>query len=241
MPDLPIRLAWHQDRMVGVLAASQPLNHTCWIRLGAVYGRTETEIILGSLWQELAGELRQRATQAVYLLAVNDWLAHYVPALGFETRETVITLIRSGWDLPPSPGHNAAIRAASEDDLAAMLAIDNAAFMPPWQLNPGELRQAFRIADHCSIAIHDGSAIGYQLSTLYHATGHLARLAVLPEYQGTGVGGLLMEDLVRRFWRRSVQSVTVNTQASNLRSQRLYIRYGFRRNGYDLAVWESSL
>jgi RimJ/RimL family protein N-acetyltransferase len=35
--------------------------------------------------------------------------------------------------------------------------------------------------------------------------------------------------------------VTVNTQSGNRRSQRLYHHYGFRRNGYDLAVWKADL
>jgi RimJ/RimL family protein N-acetyltransferase len=38
-----------------------------------------------------------------------------------------------------------------------------------------------------------------------------------------------------------VRSLTVNTQASNHRSQRLYLRYGFERNGYDLGVWQAHL
>ena len=47
----------------------------------------------------------------------------------------------------------------------------------------------------------------------------------------------LLIDLLRRFERRSVRAMTVNTQSSNLRSQRLYTGFGFERTGYDLPVW----
>jgi ribosomal protein S18 acetylase RimI-like enzyme len=83
--------------------------------------------------------------------------------------------------------------------------------------------------------------VGYQLSTTFRSTGHLARLAVLPSMQGQGVGSALLDDMIRRFGRHDILTVTVNTQSGNYRSQRLYHHYGFRRNGYDLPVWQADL
>jgi len=34
-----------------------------------------------------------------------------------------------------------------------------------------------------------------------------------------------------------VRAITVNTQASNETSQHLYLKYEFRRNGFDLRVF----
>ncbi len=79
--------------------------------------------------------------------------------------------------------------------------------------------------------------VGYQLSTLYFDGAHLARLAISPVAQGKGVARALLSDVLTRFDRRGVRTMTVNTQSSNLRSQRLYTGYGFERNGYDLPVW----
>jgi ribosomal protein S18 acetylase RimI-like enzyme len=62
-------------------------------------------------------------------------------------------------------------------------------------------------------------------------------LAILPAAQGQGVGAQLLSDMVMRFTRRGFRSFTVNTQETNERSQRLYQRFGFVRNGYDLPVW----
>ncbi|MBZ0277817.1 MAG: GNAT family N-acetyltransferase, partial [Anaerolineae bacterium] len=56
-----------------------------------------------------------------------------------------------------------------------------------------------------------------------------------------GVGGALLGDVLQRFFRRNVFSMTVNTQASNEQSQRLYTRFGFSRTGFDLPYWEAAL
>jgi ribosomal protein S18 acetylase RimI-like enzyme len=63
-------------------------------------------------------------------------------------------------------------------------------------------------------------------------------LAVLPDMQGKRIGAVLLDNLISKFNRRGVRSLTVNTQQSNIRSQRLYARYGFHRNGFDLPIWQ---
>jgi ribosomal protein S18 acetylase RimI-like enzyme len=83
--------------------------------------------------------------------------------------------------------------------------------------------------------------VGYQLSTFYYEGGHLARLAVAPHAQATGVGNLLLADLIQRFARRGIYAITVNTQSSNERSTRLYTRYDFAPTGYNLAMWMTNL
>ena len=129
------------------------------------------------------------------------------------------------------------MRSATLDDMVRMTLVDQTAFPTPWQLTYDDLREARRVSISCTVATLDGEITGYQLSTQYRQSGHLARLAVLPDYQGKGMGGALVDDLIRRLLQRSIRTVTVNTQSSNIRSQRLYRRYGFLRNGYDLPVW----
>jgi ribosomal protein S18 acetylase RimI-like enzyme len=104
-----------------------------------------------------------------------------------------------------------------------------------------DLRFARKIAAVHTVAVLDNEIVGYQLSTQYRQSGHLARLAVSPDMQGFGIGAALLDDMIRRFLRRRVRTVTVNTQESNVRSQRLYEQYGFRRNGYDLPVYTINL
>ena len=133
------------------------------------------------------------------------------------------------------------IRLTQPEDLPTLIAVDHAAFAPLWQMDKNEIRQAERISAACTVAEIGGKMVGYQLSTLYFDGAHLARLAVIPALQGRGIARALLADVLKRFERRGVRSMTVNTQASNVRSQRLYTGFGFERNGYDLPVWIAHL
>ena len=165
----------------------------------------------------------------------------YCPCSILNFSEDIVTLRREGRFIPQPRFTPRNIHIAEFTDLVEMTKVDQTAFNAPWQLNYEDLRQAMRISAHCTVVIENNAIIAYQLSTQYRKSGHLARLAVLPDYQGQGIGKLLLDDLIRRFMKRGVISLTVNTQASNYHSQRLYERYGFKRNGYDLPVWLSSL
>jgi ribosomal-protein-alanine N-acetyltransferase len=133
------------------------------------------------------------------------------------------------------------VRLVRAEDLPTLAQVDQAAFAPPWQMTFSELRQAERVSAICTVALYQERIVGYQLSTLYFDGAHLARLAVLPEMQGKGIGGLLLSDVLRYFSRRGVFVMTVNTQSSNEVSQRLYMRFGFRHNGYNLPVWMADI
>ncbi|MCC6803141.1 MAG: GNAT family N-acetyltransferase [Anaerolineae bacterium] len=234
----PARLAWQNGRLQGILATSEALNQTCWLRVAAVSDRADAQSILTLLWDDLLPELRANGIKTVSLLVIRSWITSYVTRLGFQQAEEIITLRRAQKELAKSePPDGMTIRLAETEDLPRILKIDNSAFAAPWQMSSDELRQALRIAASCTLAEMNGDIVGYQLSTLYFDGAHLARLAVAPQAQGIGVARTLLTDVLQRFARRNVHSMTVNTQLSNVRSQHLYANFGFERTGYDLPVW----
>lgn len=235
-----VHLAWHQQRLVGMLGASEPLNGTSWIRLAAVDPRLNAPAIMNQMWQLLASDLQAQGVNSANVLLLNNWLKPYLADLGFTFMEEVITLFRKSTIVPPDKV-KLDIHVAYHDDLPQLIAVDNAAFDPPWQLTHSEMYQALRLSALCTVAKMGGRVVGYQLSTRHHTSGHLARLGVLPNMQGNGIGTQLLIDLIRRFVKRGVHSITVNTQLSNVHSQHLYYRYGFLRNGFDLPVWQLNL
>jgi ribosomal-protein-alanine N-acetyltransferase len=238
----PIRLAWQHNRLTGVLATSVPLNNTCWIRLAAVLDHSELTPMLKALWNDLRLELRALGVRTAAWLMIRDWPTQCAGEMGFSFSEEIVTLRRASQTPPPDTSlDDIAIRSARAEDLPTMTQVDQAAFVPPWQMTLSDLRQAERVSANCTVALHNGRIVGYQLSTLYFDGAHLARLAVHPEMQGKGVGGALLSEVLRYFARRGVYAMTVNTQSSNETSQRLYLRYGFRHNGYNLPVWLASL
>lgn len=240
--DYPIFLAWSNRRIIGVLATGQPLNGAAWLRIAGVSDQADANIVLESLWRNLSRYLMLRGVHTLALLMIRDWIKPYVESLGFVYQEDVVTFRRPPLPIPvvalPS---EFSIRPAYAEDIPALARVDNAAFPPPWQMDESEIGQAQRISAICTLAQRGETVIGYQLSTLYFDGSHLARLAVDPAVQGQGIARALLSDVLDRFEQRGIRSMSVNTQATNTRSQRLYVGYGFERNGYDLPVYTCRL
>ncbi|GAB4519482.1 MAG: hypothetical protein OHK0046_28390 [Anaerolineae bacterium] len=237
-PDAYIQLAWRQQRLMGILGISPALNGCAWIRVVGLADQAPAREVLPALWEGMVPVMRGGQVHTVAALLAERWLEDFLPMLHFAYQEDIITLARDQQPLPTRKQPAVHIRAAEPDDFPQIAVVDQAAFAPPWQMTEQEIRAARRIAASCKVALHaELGLVGYQLSTLYSQSGHLARLATLPQMQAQGVGSALLEDLILEFDRRSVHHLTVNTQASNINSQKLYLRYGFHRNGYDLPVW----
>ena len=66
--------------------------------------------------------------------------------------------------------------------------------------------------------------------TTYAGWGHLDRIAVDPVCQGQGFGRQALQFVTSALVARGARSVALSTQLENVRSQRLYERFGFRRS-----------
>ncbi len=239
---VPVLLAWQGTELVGVLGASDPLNGASWLRLLAVRDSADVPAVLSRLWEIMRETLRRAGGASVWLLVTHDWVQQVTPVFDARHAETIITLRRDGVNLPALRSAGVRVRPVHlEQDLGEVTRVDHAAFRAPWQLAQSDLRQAIRIASSCTVALVDGEIVGYQLSTRHRESGHLARLAVDPVVQGRGVGAALLDDLLTGFVGRGVTAMTVNTQQSNERSQRLYAAFSFTRNGFDMPAWLMTL
>ncbi|XWX02941.1 GNAT family N-acetyltransferase [Aggregatilineales bacterium SYSU G02658] len=242
--DLPGTFAftlWDQDYLSGLIACPEPLGGTQWLRLLVVNNAADSVTVVEALLQAALDKALSHGVHALYCLSVNRWLAGHLSALRFQYLEDVVTLRRIGDRLPTLPPSPYTVQNAYLEHLTDLVEVDHAAFAPPWQMLRDELRSAQRQAASCTMATLDGQIVGYQITMRYQKSAHLSRLAVIPAHQGKGVGALLLHHVISAMLRRSVRTMTVNTQQSNHQSQRLYLRFGFRHNGYDLPVWQRPL
>lgn len=235
-------LAWAQNHLVGCMAVSPPLNGTSWLRLAALDNAWDAADVFVPLWQAVCTGLRETGATQVYILLLHLWMDDVFPLMSLQTHEDVVTLYRNALTLPPLPDNpHITIRDAYLEDVLLLTQLDHAAFAPPWQMPIEDMRQAARQAAQATLLYLQEEPVGYQISTRHQTAGHLARIAVLPQFQGRGLGAVLLDDTLRRFLRRGVRAITVNTQASNESSQHLYQKYEFRRNGFDLRVFGADL
>jgi ribosomal protein S18 acetylase RimI-like enzyme len=136
-----------------------------------------------------------------------------------------------------------AIRPATTADVIRLAEIERAAFDPLWRHSQRGLLMAFREAISFDVAEVDGRIVGFQYSVGGQdgLSAHLVRLTVDPEVQGRGVGSGLLRAALSGYGRMGAERVTLNTQADNHASHRLYERFGFQRLVGRADVWALDL
>ena len=207
---------------------------TGWLRLAAVARKAAPEL-LDTLWQNIVEGL---VVSPVGVLAFDRWLQKHLRLWGFEKINSVVTLQRSGHRMASVARQSGVrIRDAQPDDMPAIAAIDALAFKPLWQHDERMLSMASRSARTFTVAELDGSIVGYQLSTQNGTNGHLARLAVTPGLQRSGIGSSLVQEMLSFFEQRDIRRVSVNTQQDNEASLKLYRKLGFRFDRHRVPVW----
>lgn len=125
----------------------------------------------------------------------------------------------------------AAVDLANANDRAALLTVDHGAF--PWLWwNTAEEFASYMSAPGVAVYLGQdasGRVVAYFGITHYRDWGHLDRIGVLPGVQGQGYGLESLRQAVAMLLGAGATRVGLSTQATNIRSQQLYQRFGFRR------------
>jgi ribosomal-protein-alanine N-acetyltransferase len=229
-------------RAIGALASPPDPPHTAWLRLFAVVADASPAAVWDQLWPVARAELVERGVRTAAALTMEHWFGPLCARAGFRETHGVIVLERRRGPLNDSARPSVAlIREAGLDDYDAVGATDLASFTPPWQMSRTVIDQAIHLADYITVAEVEGEIVGYQLTTPGQQGAHLARLAVLPSWQGHGIGRALVRHLIEHYNRRPVDLLTVNTQDTNAASLAVYESLGFSRTGVRFPVNQLAL
>ncbi|HTP00638.1 MAG TPA: N-acetyltransferase [Anaerolineales bacterium] len=209
-----------------------------WIRLFAFASHLSRFSAWPPLWEAARAQLQQAGGGTVSAIATQHWFEQILVDERFALVEQIVLL---EWYEGPAqavqPIPDITIRKMVPQDLPRVAGIDAAAFEPLWRNSVAALTKALEQSSYASVAEGSSGMLGYQMSSGGSFGAHLARLAVLPEDQGHGIGGWLVADLIRHIQDAGGSKVTVNTQASNPSSLALYSRLGFRRTGERFPVY----
>ncbi|MCC7362511.1 MAG: GNAT family N-acetyltransferase [Anaerolineales bacterium] len=237
----PYLLAERGRRALGALAAPPDPPDTAWLRLFVVVDDVPPVELWNLLWPRTAQALAAAGVRTAAALSLDSWIDPLVKSAGFQQTHSVVVLSRRRGPAPsPSPSP-ARIRPAQPADYEAVAATDLAAFASPWQMSAAVIADAIRRADYLTVAEVEGQVAGYQLTTPTSQGAHLARLAVQPAWQGQGIGGALVADLIEHANRRNYRELTVNTQDNNAGSLAVYQRLGFVRGAVQYPVYLRAL
>jgi ribosomal protein S18 acetylase RimI-like enzyme len=236
----PFLLAEQNGKPVAALACSPDPPQVAWVRL---FGITR-DIQLLTAWNALWGKAYHQLSQldglvTIAAIPLHEWFESLLKRSGFDKDYQVVMLSWENGELPEKVERpKVIIRPMTLDDLKAVKEIDAASFVPVWQNSLAALEMAFRQAIIATVVEVKGQLLAYQISTATPLGGHLARLAVHPDWQDQGIGSSMLYDLLSQFKRRGAKAVTVNTQQNNPASLSLYKKAGFRLTGQEYPIYQ---
>lgn len=223
--------------MQAVFACPPDPPLVAWVRLFASSAHINPDAAWERLFEHALQNLRRKLPATLAAISLHDWFERLLVRQGWSIHQQIVTLSWNG-DLPAIPNQlsNAILRPIVPEDIPEVTRIDNLAFEPLWQLSDLALKQAYEQSAFATLMEIDGQIVAYQISTATSFSAHLARLAVLPDLHGKGLGYALVFDLLKHLERLNIWSVTVNTQHDNHSSQALYQRLGFTFTGDQFPV-----
>ncbi len=231
------------DVLVGALFAWADDSPVAWVRLAVLADSLPLDRWFDAALPVLTDRVQRfQGSQTLAWMDHDGWAANALRRRGFIRWEEVITMeitlphreIRSTSDV--------ILRPAVHTDLDALVTIDHAAFSPHWWQSSQTLARRLPASTYFSVACaceQGGQQVVAYIEGGHQETdhAHINRVAVHPDWQGVGIGARLMNSTLNAFRQSGVRTVSLNTQRSNRRAQRLYHRLGFRPTGETTTVW----
>lgn len=176
-----------------------------------------------------------------------NWMERGLTSAGFEIDAQIVSMaldkLQQTAFIPQSLAQSLAqspapaqLRAATPEDLPAVAVLDAQVFEPLWHFGHSHLLELLW-RGQIQLAIADEAIVGYSaLLNNSKSEAQLARLAVATGLQGKGIGRQLLADAIENCRKLGYRRLALNTQLSNLRSQKLYTSFGFRQFGEKIPV-----
>ena len=225
--------AWHQQRLVAILVATQVSANVAWVRACALEGITVVDHDV--TMRALANHLIHHA-HTTHLFYSGDqfdaWLADLLKAEGFVAHGDIVAFSATPIDIPPAPGI-AFVRPLVLGDFPTIRQLDQVVFEMHWQKSPFEVQELFHTRGFRIAALIDTTVVGYAIA-LWHdhdTTLHLVRIAVHPDAQRRGIARQLLTSVMHHAFQHQAQRITLNTQHDNYAAHALYTNHGFRMTG----------
>ncbi len=235
----PYLVAEKNGSLLGAFACPPDPPEVAWLRLFAVSAQWEANAAWEAFWPRVCEALESLGNPIVAAIPLQPWMQDLLDEHGFYCVHKVISLLWQSQPVEPRPcPPQLIVRPMNLQDLPEVAGLDEAAFGPIWRNSQGALEIAFWQSALATVAEWDGQIAGYQISTPGPMGGHLARLAVHPDWQRNGIGYALVQDVLDQFRRKGALHVTVNTQEENYSSIGLYEKAGFRRTGESYPVYQ---
>ena len=216
-------------RIVAAIALPEDYPGVTWLQFFAV----SEGVPVKDSWELLLSEALKKMERGTCVIALpmQRWFRKLLLDIGFQHYSDVRLLALDQKNEHYQMTHynsTYGIRPMNIEDLGEIQQLDKKAFDPVWRHSIAVIEAMFKDVQIATVIVNKQDILGYQMSTEHIDRGHLARLAVLPRAQRTGIGTKLVQDLIQQFHRRDISYITVTTQEDNIGSQALYHNLGFK-------------
>ncbi len=132
------------------------------------------------------------------------------------------------------------VRPMSLEDLNEIIEIEHKCFTIPWSKSAFEQELSSNEHAFYFVALFGGKIAGY--CGMWHIIneGHITNIAVSGEFRGNGIGQRLMDELLRTALDLEMIGITLEVRVSNYSAQRLYMRNGFKPEGFRKNYYEDT-
>ncbi len=237
----PYKILEKNGNLVAAMACPPDPPQIGWIRLFVASSNISLENAWKKLWPSIESETKSAAiADRIVSIPLYYWFRNLLEMSDFIPIENVVVLAWSTGTILPGTREPllTPLRRMMAEDLEMVETVDHTSFTPVWQTSRFTLEAAFKQSAVATVAESGNQIVGYQISTATTRGGHLARLAVHPQFQGQGIGYALVRDALLKFTQRGAQTITVNTQKGNLASLAIYQKAGFLATGEDYPVFQ---
>ncbi len=234
----PFLKCYYNNELISTLVCPVTRQDFVWIR--AVNGNTlfSAERSWTELFNNLVSILKDAGINKLYSIPLSSWYERLLRKSGLQTNTKIVTLVNRNLEtISFVPPLNIQIRELVAGDIKQICYVDKAAFAPLWQISEEDIIQAIAVSQNKSVVLDSSSnIIGYQISSNIFDTGHIARIAVLPEYHRKNIASALLQNLLSRFSSIGISNVTVNTSSDNFPATNLYLHHNFTytQNNYPI-------
>ncbi len=122
------------------------------------------------------------------------------------------------------------LRAASDGDLDAVVAIERGSFSDPWSRGSfGSLVGAAHV--YFPVVAEGASIVAFAIAIFAADEGELANIAVTPAGRGRGLGSRLLDEVLSVALARGARTVWLEVRESNVAARALYGSRGFMQAG----------
>jgi [ribosomal protein S18]-alanine N-acetyltransferase len=118
------------------------------------------------------------------------------------------------------------IRDMAEDDIPAVLAIEESVFSAPWS-REFFLNELYKKNTLCKVAVAEESVIGYLCADFRQHESHILNLAVHPDFRRRGVATRLLHGVKEELKRNGCAFICLKVRVSNIGAQKFYERFRF--------------